>query len=71
MPRSKLTLWILIALAVIVPTALAIVLIQAGGFAGIALLALLVGAFVVARIAFPYLFFISLVSLQSGMLNAL
>jgi len=52
MPRSKLTLWILIALAVIVPTALAIVLIQAGGFAGIALLALLVGVFVVARIAF-------------------
>jgi hypothetical protein len=52
MPRSKLGFWIVTALAVIIPTALAFVLIRAGGFAGVALLAVLVGAFVLARIAF-------------------
>jgi len=52
MPRSKPGFWIVMALAIVVPTVMAFVLIRVGGFAGVALLAVLVGAFVVARIAF-------------------
>lgn len=50
MPRSKLVFWIATTLAIIVPAALALVLFRAGGFAGVALLAVLVGVFVVARL---------------------